>query len=162
MFFRLLLFLLLSTQTTFRAQQFLGVGASIHRYDQVLGLNYLKVFRCGGFGLSGGLGVERTLQGAIAPQMGLFWQGELQQKKAGSIVPIYTVAYQLDFQKSSFLDVHQGLYLGLGFCLGEINRFQVQLLGGVVRESMLPNATSLVPVFLNPQLQALYFIPQKR
>ena len=159
---RLLLFFVLFESSPLTAQYALGIGASLHRYDQVLSLHYLKGFRCGGLGVSGGLGVERSLQGALAPQIGLSWQSDLPQKAHGTVVPIYTIAYQVDFQKSSFLDMHQGVYVGLGICFGKSSRYQVQLLGGFVRERLLQTQAPVIPVFLNPQLQFTYYLSARK
>ncbi|MFN5441582.1 MAG: hypothetical protein ACK5AR_06995, partial [Flavobacteriia bacterium] len=77
---RLLIFLFLSLCLTTRAQQFIGGGASLHRYDQVLSVKVLKSFDLGGLGFDLGLGIERSLQGALAPAVGLFWIDALTKK----------------------------------------------------------------------------------
>lgn len=159
---RLLLFFVLFVSPPLPAQYSFGIGASLHRYDQVLSLHYLKVLQCGSIGLSGGFGVERSLQGALAPQIGLSWQSTLQKKALGTVVPIYSIAYQVDFQKSSFLDMHQGVYVGLGIYFGKSSRYQVQLLAGLVREQLLQTQAQVIPVFFNPQLQFTYYLSARK
>ena len=140
------------------AQQF-GIGASLHRYDQVLSFNYQKECGNGVSGGSVGLGVERSLQGALAPSASLYWKGTLSKARGQSISPIYTLAYQIDFQKSTFFDLHQGVYLGLGFHFGNKAHYQMLLQGGLVRENLIHTTYTGAPVFLNPQLLFIYFLP---
>jgi hypothetical protein len=158
MFFRLLLFLLLSTQTTFRAQQFLGIGAALHRYDQVLSVKVLKSFDLGGLGLDLGLGVERSLQGALAPAVGLFWIDALTQGTFKKTLPFYSFRYQCDMQKSTFLDLHQGIYGGMGLAFGPKYEWGVALFAGLAMESLSGISYQNKPIFFNPQLQLHYFL----
>lgn len=162
MIFRLLLFTLLSELPTFKAQHALGLGASIHRYDQVLSLDYSRKIRMGNFCFSGGVGVERTLQGAIAPQLGLSWQSSFLLQQQRVVIPFYTIAYQVDFQKSKFIDVFQGVYTGLGLSFGEIKHLKVLLMAGLVKESLLQTENQLTPLFFNPQLRVQYLIPMNK
>jgi hypothetical protein len=158
MFFRLLLFLILSAHTTISAQQFLGVGASLHRYDQVLSVKVLKSFDLGGLGLDLGLGVERSLQGALAPAVGLFWVDALTKYTFKKALPFYSFRYQCDLQKSTFLDLHQGIYGGMGLAFGPKYEWGVALFAGLVMESLSGINYQHKPIFFNPQLQLHYFL----
>lgn len=140
-----------------RSQYNLGLGASIHRYDQVLSLKGKKKFSIGAIGLDLGLGVERSLQGALAPQLAVFWHGEVPRIKPASHPNqlFYLLRIQTDFQKASILDTHHGIYLGLGYFFGKKQAMDLQFSFGAVYEKIY--ATSAVmpssPLFLNPQLQ---------
>jgi hypothetical protein len=159
---RLLFFLLFAISTSFRAQTLLGVGGSWHRYDQVVSLCYLKGFSTGGLGVSFGCGIERTLQGALAPQLALSWRGALMRDSVVRVQPFYILSYQIDCQKSSFIDIHQGFYTGVGLAMGACKQLQMQLQLGIVRESLLQTSISLNPVFINPQIQVQYHISIKK
>jgi hypothetical protein len=155
---RLLLFLLLSVSLSTRAQYFLGVGASLHRYDQVLSVKVLKSFDLGGLGLDLGLGVERSLQGALAPAVGLFWIDALNQCTFKKTLPFYSFRYQCDLQKTTFLDLHQGIYGGMGLAFGPKYEWGVALFAGLAMESLHGISYQRKPIFFNPQLQLHYFL----
>lgn len=106
--------------------------------------------------------MERTLQGAAAPQLGLSWQSPFLHQQQRAVVPIYTIAYQIDFQKSKFVDVFQGIYTGLGLSFGENKELNVLLMAGLVKESLLQTETQLTPFFFNPQLRVQYIIPMNK
>ena len=109
-----------------RAQLFIGAGAAIHRYDQVLSFRMVKPLNYGGLGLDLGLGVERSLQGALAPQLALCFQAPMSASSLSKkIAPFYALRYQFDFQKSSFLDTYHGVYFGAG--LGYVQEIDFDL-----------------------------------
>ena len=143
------------------AQYFVGVGAALHRYDQVISVKGIKVFSSGGLGLELGCGVERSLQGALTPQLAMFWQATLPLKNRHYLIklPFYSLRYQFDFQKAGFLDTYHGIYLGMGYALDSEARLQLQLgLGVVVEKMYIPNtSTSQTHSFLNPQVQLNYY-----
>lgn len=146
------------------AQYMVGLGAALHRYDQVLSVKGVKALDAGGLGLELGCGVERSLQGALAPQMALFWQAPLPTKDRHYAFhrPYYMLRYQFDFQKAGFLDTYHGIYGGVGydFAFGDKHRLLVQFgLGAVVEKMHIPNTLSpQTHSFLNPQLQLNYYI----
>ena len=158
MWSRLFLFLCLSSFINARAQQFLGVGAALHRYDQVLSVKVLKSFDLGGFGLDVGLGVERSLQGALAPAIGLFWIDALTRYPFKKALPFYSFRYQCDMQKTTFLDLHQGVYGGLGLAFGPKHEWGVALFAGLAMETLYGLNYQNKPIFFNPQLQLHYFL----
>lgn len=141
-------------------QYCIGLGASIHRYDQVLSMKATKRINSSSVGAELGLGVERSLQGAIAPQLAFYWYAvNFPSNAKNSRKCLYPVVrYQFDFQKSAILDVYHGFYTGLGCTLGEKKQFDIQFSVGLVLEKMygaepsLPNGV----YFLNPQLQCNY------
>lgn len=145
------------------AQYILGFGASLHRYDQVLSVKGVKVLDAGGLGFELGFGVERSLQGALAPQMALFWQApfSLQSRHSSLNMPYYSLRYQFDFQRAGFLDTYHGIYgsLGYAFGLGVRHSLLLQLgLGAVIEKMYIPNSPSPhTHTFLNPQLQLNYY-----
>lgn len=164
---RLLLFFVLSVSSPFSAQYFLGLGASLHRYDQVLSLNYLKGFRCGGIGVSGGLGVERSLQGAIAPQIAVFWQSPLPLKNRHypMNMPFYALRYQFDVQHSTVTDTFHGIYFSLGYAFGEEERADLQVSLGAIAEKiygLASPAQNKIHLFFNPQLQFTYYLSARK
>jgi hypothetical protein len=158
MWSRLFLFLCLSSFINARAQQFLGVGAALHRYDQVLSVKVLKSFDLGGLGLDLGLGVERSLQGALAPAIGLFWIDALTRYPFKKTLPFYSFRYQCDMQKTTFLDLHQGVYGGLGLAFGPKYEWGVALFAGLAMETLSGLNYQNKPIFFNPQLQLNYFL----
>ncbi len=158
MWSRLFLFLCLSSFINARAQQFLGVGAALHRYDQVLSVKVLKSFDLGGLGLDLGLGVERSLQGALAPAIGLFWIDALTRYPFKKTLPFYSFRYQCDMQKTTFLDLHQGVYGGLGLAFGPKYEWGVALFAGLAMETLSGLNYQNKPIFFNPQLQLHYFL----
>jgi len=158
MWSRLFLFLCLSSFINARAQQFLGVGAALHRYDQVLSVKVLKSFDLGGLGLDVGLGVERSLQGALAPAIGLFWIDALTRYPFKKALPFYSFRYQCDMQKTTFLDLHQGVYGGLGLAFGPKHEWGVALFAGLAMETLYGLNYQNKPIFFNPQLQLHYFL----
>ena len=141
-----------------RSQYNLGFGASIHRYDQVLGLKGKKNFGIGAIGLDLGLGVERSLQGALAPQLAVYWQSPLvisdQHPKLNRLY--YQTRFQLDWQHASFTDIHFGLFVGMGYFFGQKKCIDLLFSLGAVYEKMYGTAQVTpinLPLFLNPQLQ---------
>lgn len=153
------LFLSLFSLPSWAQLQF-GIGASIHRYDQVLSLKVVKPLDYGGLGLDLGLGVERSLQGALAPQLALFFQAPFKEISfAKKVVPCYAFRYQFDFQNASFLDTYHGFYLGAGLAFGEYKNLSVCLNAGIVMEQMygVLEQTKSTHFFLNPQAQINYF-----
>jgi hypothetical protein len=144
------------------AQHLLGIGASIHRYDQVVSLKGLKNFEKGNLGMDLGLGVERSLQGAIAPQIALFWQAPISLKNRHYPVniPFYSIRYQFDVQKATITDTYHGIYFSLGYAFGVQKRIDLQCSLGVLAEKMygLANVSDKgFHIFLNPQLQFNYY-----
>ena len=168
--FRLFLFFVVFQFSNFQgnAQYAFGFGASIHRYDQVVSLKALKNLEKGSLGVDLGLGVERSLQCALAPQIALFWQAPIPLKNRHYPMnqPFYTVRYQFDFQKASIIDTYHGLYFSLGYAFGVQKRVDLQFSLGVLAEKIygLSNvSTQDFHIFLNPQLQVNYypFSPRK-
>lgn len=161
--------LLLCVQPRVSAQNAFGLGAAIHLYDQVISLKGMRTLPKGCIGMELGIGVERSLQGAVAPQLALFWQAPLPSKNRHNPFnrPYYSFRYQFDFQNAGFLDTYHGIYgsLGYAFGLGARHSFLLQLgLGAVVEYMYLPNALNPQQhFFLNPQLQLNYyfFSPKK-
>ena len=144
-------------------QYALGLGAALHRYDQVVSLKGLKNFEKGSLGVDLGLGVERSLQGALAPQIALFWQAPIPLKNRHYPMkhPFYTVRYQFDFQKASIIDTYHGVYLGLGYGFGVQKRVDLQFSLGVLAEKIygLSNvSTQYFHILLNPQFQVNYYL----
>jgi hypothetical protein len=158
MWSRLVLIFLLSSFSQVCAQHFLGVGATLHRYDQVLSIKVLKSFDLGDLGLDLGLGVERSLQGALAPAVGLFWIAALSHPTFKKTLPFYSFRYQCDLQKTTFLDLHQGIYGGVGLAFGPKYEWGVALFAGLVMESLSALSYQNKPIFFNPQLQLHYFL----
>lgn len=163
--FRLFLFFVVFQFSYFQgnAQYAFGLGASLHRYDQVLSLKGVKESINGDLGVDLGLGVERSLQGALAPQLALFWQAPISLKKRHYPLnqPFYAVRYQFDFQKASIIDTYHGLYFSLGYTFGVQKRFDLQFSLGVLAEKIygLSNvSTQDYHIFLNPQLQFNYYL----
>jgi hypothetical protein len=144
-------------------QYVFGLGASIHRYDQVVSLKGVKESMNGDLGVDLGLGVERSLQGALAPQLALFWQApiSLKNRHYPMNMPVYSIRYQFDVQKTSITDTYHGVYLGLGYAFGTDSRADLQLSLGFVGEKIYGlelQAQQKVHFFLNPQLQFNYFL----
>ncbi|MFM6945920.1 MAG: hypothetical protein ACKOWX_03295 [Flavobacteriales bacterium] len=165
MYKRLLLALLfLISLSHASAQSYVGFGAALHRYDQVLSIKGVKMINSGGFGLELGCGIERSLQGALAPQFALFWQAPMtvRNRQYSIARPIYSLRYQFDFQQASILDTYHGIYGGLGysFSLGVNHFLLLQLgLGAVVENMYFPNTSNTQQHFLiNPQVQLNYYI----
>ena len=163
--FRLILFFVVFQFSYFRGytQYAFGLGAALHRYDQVVSLKGLKNFEKGSLGVDLGLGVERSLQGALAPQLALFWQTPIPLKNRHYPMnqPIYAVRYQFDFQKASIIDTYHGLYFTLGYTFGVQKRVDLQFSLGVLAEKIygLSNvSTQDFHIFLNPQLQINYYL----
>ena len=162
--FRLFLFFVVFQFSNFQgnAQYAFGIGASIHRYDQVVSLKGLKNFEKGNLGMDLGLGVERSLQGAIAPQIALFWQAPISLKNRHYPVniPFYSIRYQFDVQKATITDTYHGIYFSLGYAFGVQKRIDLQCSLGVLAEKMygLANVSDKgFHIFLNPQLQFNYY-----
>jgi hypothetical protein len=157
------LFLFLFSIQMLSAQYAVGIGASLHRYDQVLSVKGVKTLNAGGLGLELGCGVERSLQGALAPQAALFWQAPLPLKDRHYALhrPYYMLRYQFDFQKAGFLDTYHGIYGGLGYAFGFGVRHSLLLqlgLGAVVEYLYIPNLSNPQRhFFLNPQVQLNYY-----
>jgi hypothetical protein len=155
--------LLLCVQPRVSAQNAFGLGAAIHLYDQVISLKGMRTLPKGCIGMELGIGVERSLQGAVAPQLALFWQAPLPSKNRHTPFnrPYYSLRYQFDFQNAGFLDTYHGIYGGLGYAfgLGARHSFLLQLgLGVVVEKMYIPNtSTSQTHSFLNPQVQLNYY-----
>jgi hypothetical protein len=103
------------------------------------------------------LGVERSLQGALAPAVGLFWIDALTQCTFKKTLPFYSFRYQCDMQKSTFLDLHQGIYGGMGLAFGPKYEWGVALFAGLAMESLYGISYQNKPIFFNPQLQLHYF-----
>ena len=163
--FRIFLLLGISffVQSRSSAQYHLGLGASIHRYDQVVSLKGLKNFEKGNLGMDLGLGVERSLQGALAPQVALFWQApiSLKNRHYAMNMPFYSIRYQFDVQKATITDTYHGIYFSLGYAFGAQKRVDLQCSLGVLAEKIygLSNvSTQDFHIFLNPQLQFNYYL----
>ena len=145
------------------AQNAVGMGAAIHLYDQVVSLKGMKTLPKSLVGMELGIGVERSLQGALAPQFAFFWRKNLYAESAIESWkgPFYTMRYQFDFQKSSFIDTYHGVYVGFGYAMGSANRLDIQLTLGAVWEKLygisaaFPNNAHF---FLTPQLQFNYYL----
>lgn len=154
--------LLLCVQPRVSAQNAFGLGAAIHLYDQVISLKGMRTLPKGCIGMELGIGVERSLQGAVAPQLALFWHKNFCDLLAieNGKRPFYTLRYQFDFQKSSFLDTYHGAFVGFGYGLGSINRLDIQFSLGAVLEQLYGPSTpkpNKLHFFLTPQLQLNYY-----
>lgn len=149
-----------------RAQLIYGLGAAIHRYDQVLSIKMVKPLNYGGLGLDLGMGVERSLQGAIAPQVALFFCTPLlfENRRDPIKLPNCILRYQFDFQNAGFLDTYHGLYLGLGYAFGPKARLNLQFSLGLVTEQMygVVNPIKTTHFFWNPQAQISYFLVKQK
>jgi len=148
-----------------RAQLFIGAGAAIHRYDQVLSFRMVKPLNYGGLGLDLGLGVERSLQGALAPQLALCFQAPMSASSLSKkIAPFYALRYQFDFQKSSFLDTYHGVYFGAGLGFGQQKNLHLYLNVGLVVEQMYSelNPTMSTHFFWSPQAQISYVLRKEK
>jgi hypothetical protein len=148
-----------------RAQLFIGAGAAIHRYDQVLSFRMVKPLNYGGLGLDLGLGVERSLQGALAPQLALCFQAPMSASSLSKkIAPFYALRYQFDFQKSSFLDTYHGVYFGAGLGFGQQKNLHLYLNVGLVMEQMYSelNPTMSTHFFWSPQAQISYVLRKEK
>ena len=163
--FRLFLFFVVFQFLCVRGytQYAFGLGAALHRYDQVVSLKGKKSNEKGSLGLDVGLGVERSLQGALAPQIALFWQASIPLKNRHYPInqPFYTLRYQFDVQKASITDIYQGVYLGLGYAFGAEARTELQLSVGFVGEKIYgleSQAQQKFHFFLNPQVQFNYYL----
>jgi hypothetical protein len=168
--FRFFLFFVLFQFSYVRGytQYAFGLGAALHRYDQVVSLKGKKISEKRNLGLDVGLGVERSLQGALAPQIAFFWQSPLPIKNRHYPMnhPFYTARYQFDVQKASITDTYHGVYLGLGYAFGAKARADLQLSVGFVGEKIYGleiQTQQKFHFFLNPQLQFNYdlFSPKK-
>ena len=141
-----------------RLQITLGMGASLHRYDQVLCLKLQKPIAAATLGVDLGLGVERSLQGALAPQLAFYYQSPFTKKDLHCPCnrPFFACRMQIDGQHMHLTLVNYAFYLGLGYPIGKTQRFDLQLGVGAVYEKMYgvlaPQINSL-PIFLNPQAQ---------
>lgn len=155
---RLLIVCCVASFLNVRAQYFVGMGAAVHRYDQVLSVNVFKSFDLGGLGIELGLGVERSLQGALAPRLGLFWIDALTRNTFKKTLPFYSFRYECDMQKTTFLDLHQGVYSGLGLAFGPKYEWGVALFAGFAMETLSGLNYQNKPIFFNPQLQLNYFL----
>jgi len=148
-----------------RAQLIYGLGAAIHRYDQVLSIKMVKPLNYGGLGLDLGMGVERSLQGALAPQLALYFQAPISEMSfSKKVVPCYILRYQFDFQEASFLDTYHGVYLGAGLAFGKQKNLMLYLNSGLVMEQMYgaPESSKSVHFFWNPQAQISYFFRETK
>lgn len=153
-----LIFLFLFVSLNCQAQLSYGASAALHRYDQVLSFKVLKSYEFGGLGIDLGLGVERSLQGALAPEVGLFWIDAISKCASDKLLPFYSFRYQCDMQKTTFLDLHQGVYGGLGLAFGPKYEWGVTLFAGLAMESLSGLNFQIKPIFFNPQLQLQYFL----
>lgn len=148
-----------------RAQLFIGAGAAIHRYDQVLSFRMVKPLNYGGLGLDLGLGVERSLQGALAPQLALCFQAPMSASSLSKkIAPFYALRYQFDFQRSSFLDTYHGVYFGAGLGFGQQKNLHLYLNVGLVMEQIYSelNPTMSTHFFWSPQAQISYVLRKQK
>jgi hypothetical protein len=141
-----------------RSQITLGIGASIHRYDQVLCLKVQKPIATASLGVDLGFGVERSLQGALAPQLAVYGQSPVSKKDRHYPCnrPFFAYRLQIDMQRASMTNVNYALYLGLGYPIGKAQRFDIQLgLGGVYEKmyGVISPSIGKLPFFLNPQAQ---------
>lgn len=152
------IFLILFVSLNSQAQLSYGASAALHRYDQVLSFKVLKPYEFGGLGVDLGLGVERSLQGALAPAVGLFWIDAISKCASEKLLPFYSLRYQFDAQKSTFWDLHQGVYAGLGLAFGPKYAWGVTFFAGLTMETLSGLHLKPNPVFLNPQLQLHYFL----
>lgn len=144
-----------------RAQLNYGLGVAIHRYDQVLSFKTLKPLDYGALGADLGLGVERSLQGALAPQLALYFQAPFSEMSFfKKVAPCYSLRYQFDFQKASFLDAYHGVYIGAGLAFGRHKNLSVCFSSGLVLEQLYLTTGSgkSAHIFWNPQAQISYFI----
>jgi hypothetical protein len=147
------------------AQLIYGMGAAIHRYDQALSFKMIKPLDYGGLGLDLGMGVERSLQGALAPQLAFYFQAPISEMSfSKKVVPCYTLRYQFDFQKASFLDTYHGIYLGAGLAFGRYKNLSIYLNMGMVVEQMYgtPVSNKSAHFFWNPQAQISYFLGKQK
>lgn len=156
----------LFSQLLFGQNSYLGLAASIHRYDQVIGLKYVQSRQHFDLGAELGVGVERTLQGAVAPQVALFFSTPLPfENRLDPIkLPYCILRYQFDFQNAGFLDTYHGLYLGLGYAFGPKARLNLQFSLGLVTEQMygVVNPIKTTHLFWNPQAQISYFLGKQK
>jgi hypothetical protein len=140
--------------------------ASIHRYDQVISLKYVRSRQHFDLGAELGMGVERSLQGAIAPQVVLFFSTPLpfENSQDPLKLPFCTLRYQFDYQNAGFLDTYHGLYLGLGYAFGPEARLNLQFSLGLVAEQMygVVNPIKRTHFFWNPQAQISYFLGKQK
>ncbi len=159
----LIIFIFLQPHQLF-SQYSIALGGTIHRYDQVIAIKGMRAYSTVNLGLDLGLGVERSLQGALAPQFAAFLQIPLlaqTDQKAPAIFGF--LRYQFDFQQSAILDTYHGFYPGLGCALGKNKQLAFQFSVGLVLEQIY-GAGSAVPqgiYFLNPQLQCMYQLWKK-
>lgn len=144
------------------AQNYVGFGAALHRYDQVLSVKGVRDFQNSSLGLELGCGVERSIQGALAPQFALFWQAPfpLKNRHYPMSKPSYSFRYQFDFQHAAILDTYHACYVGLGYDFGSRGCLQLHLSVGVVAEKMyIPKLpVQNLHFFINQQLQLGYYI----
>jgi hypothetical protein len=156
----------LFSQLLFGQNSYLGLAASIHRYDQVIGLKYVQSRQHFDLGAELGIGVERTLQGAIAPQVALFFSTPLpfEIRHDPIKLPYCILRYQFDFQNAGFLDTYHGLYFGLGYAFGSNARLNLQFSLGLVAEQMygVVNPIKTTHFFWNPQAQISYFLGKQK
>jgi hypothetical protein len=154
------------SQLLFGQNSYLGLAASIHRYDQVIGLKYVQSRQHFDVGAELGMGVERSLQGAIAPQVALFFSTPLlfENRRDPIKLPNCILRYQFDFQNAGFLDTYHGLYLGLGYAFGPKERLNLQFSLGLVKEQMYGVVNPIKPThfFWNPQAQISYFLVKQK
>jgi hypothetical protein len=152
----------LCAQPRVSSQNMFGLGAAIHLYDQVIGLKGMRTLPKGYIGMELGIGVERSLQGALAPQYAFFWHKNISDQSTieNWKGPFYTLRYQFDFQKSSYIDTYHGAFVGFGYGLGSANRLDIQLSLGAVFEQLYGLSISdpnKLHFFLTPQLQLNYY-----
>jgi hypothetical protein len=73
-------------------------------------------------------------------------------------LPFYSFRYQCDMQKTTFLDLHQGIYGGMGLAFGPKHEWGVALFAGLAMESLSGLSYQNKPIYFNPQLQLHYFL----
>ncbi len=156
----------LFSQLLFGQNSYLGLAASIHRYDQVIGLKYVQSRQNFDLGAELGVGVERTLQGAVAPQVALFFSAPLpfENRLDPIMLPYCILRYQFDFQKASFLDAYHGVYIGAGLAFGRHKNLSVCFSSGLVLEQLYLTTGSgkSAHFFWNPQAQISYFLVKQK
>lgn len=159
----LIIFIFLQSHQLF-SQYSIALGGAIHRYDQVISIKGMRAYSTINLGLDLGLGVERSLQGALAPQVAASVQLPLLSKSDQKAPALFGfLRYQFDFQKAAILDTYHGFYPGLGCALGKNKHLEFQFSVGLVWEKIY-GAGASVPkgiYFLNPQLQCAYQLWKK-
>jgi hypothetical protein len=80
------------------------------------------------------------------------------------VAPCYSLRYQFDFQKASFLDTYHGIYLGADLGFGKQKNLHLCLNVGFVMEQMygVLNPSMSTHFFWNPQAQISYFLGKQK